>query len=233
MSTINIFPGRRRPFSLTSEGSNANKISSGRKVGNKVDDFARLLHTFFYHREEVEKIITPMVIDAKEPVNSMGNDTPLAVMSNEPQLLFNYFRQHFAQVTNPPIDPLREELVMSLDSYIGAIDMNLLEPNPEICKMVLLKRPIITNQELDILCNLRYKGFNTRKLSMTFPVKEGAEGITKALERLCKEAEAAVDEGCNYIVLSDRGVNADNAPIPSLLATYCSQAVSPVAPQGR
>ena len=195
------------------------KISSGRKVGNKVDDFARLLHTFFYHREEVEKIITPMVIDAKEPVNSMGNDTPLAVMSNEPQLLFNYFRQHFAQVTNPPIDPLREELVMSLDSYIGAIDMNLLEPNPEICKMVLLKRPIITNQELDILCNLRYKGFNTRKLSMTFPVKEGAEGITKALERLCKEAEAAVDEGCNYIVLSDRGVNADNAPIPSLLAT--------------
>ena len=171
------------------------KISSGRKVGNKVDDFARLLHTFFYHREEVEKIITPMVIDAKEPVNSMGNDTPLAVMSNEPQLLFNYFRQHFAQVTNPPIDPLREELVMSLDSYIGAIDMNLLEPNPEICKMVLLKRPIITNQELDILCNLRYKGFNTRKLSMTFPVKEGAEGITKALERLCKEAEAAVDEG--------------------------------------
>ncbi len=195
------------------------KISSGRKVGNKVDDFARLLHTFFYHREEVEKIITPMVVDAKEPVNSMGNDTPLAVMSNEPQLLFNYFRQHFAQVTNPPIDPLREELVMSLDSYIGAIDMNLLEPNPEICKMVLLKRPIITNQELDILCNLRYKGFNTRKLSMTFPVKEGAEGITKALERLCKEAEAAVDEGCNYIVLSDRGVNADNAPIPSLLAT--------------
>ncbi|WP_303743483.1 glutamate synthase central domain-containing protein, partial [uncultured Muribaculum sp.] len=98
------------------------KISSGRKVGNKVDDFARLLHTFFYHREEVEKIITPMVVDAKEPVNSMGNDTPLAVMSNEPQLLFNYFRQHFAQVTNPPIDPLREEIVMSLDSYIGAID---------------------------------------------------------------------------------------------------------------
>ena len=195
------------------------KISSGRKVENKVNDFARLLHTFFYHREEVEKIITPMVVDVKEPVNSMGNDTPLAVMSNEPQLLFNYFRQHFAQVTNPPIDPLREELVMSLDSYIGAIDMNLLEPNPEICKMVLLKRPIITNQELDILCNLRYKGFNTRKLSMTFPVKEGAEGITKALERLCKEAEAAVDEGCNYIVLSDRGVNADNAPIPSLLAT--------------
>ena len=195
------------------------KISSGRKVDNKVDDFTRLLHAFFYHREEVEKIITPMVVDGKEPVNSMGNDTPLAVLSKEPQLLFNYFRQHFAQVTNPPIDPLREELVMSLDSYIGAIDMNLLEPSPELCKMVLLKRPIITNRELDLLCNLRYKGFNTRKLSMTFPVADGAAGLEAAITRLCDEAERAVDEGCNYIVLSDRDVNADNAPIPSLLAT--------------
>lgn len=195
------------------------KISSGRKVNNEVENFSRLLRSFYYHREEVEKIITPMVVDGKEPVNSMGNDTPLAVLSSQPQLLFNYFRQHFAQVTNPPIDPLREELVMSLDSYIGAIDMNLMDPNPELCKMVELKRPILTNQELDILCNLRYKGFNTRKLAMTFPVTEGAAGLEAAIDRLCKEAENAVDEGCNYIVLSDRGVDADNAPIPSLLAT--------------
>lgn len=195
------------------------KISSGRKVNNEVENFGRLLHSFYYNREEVEKIITPMVVDGKEPVNSMGNDTPLAVLSGEPQLLFNYFRQHFAQVTNPPIDPLREELVMSLDSYIGAIDLNLMEPSPELCKMVELKRPILTNQELDILCNLRYKGFNTRKLAMTFPVAEGAEGLKAAIGRLCQEAEKAVDEGCNYIVLSDRGIDADNAPIPSLLAT--------------
>lgn len=141
------------------------KISSGRKVAYNVEDFERLFHAFFYHREEVEKIITQMVVEAKEPVNSMGCDTPLAVLSKEPQLLYNYFRQHFAQVTNPPIDPLREELVMSLDSYIGAIDLNLLEPNPELCKMVLLKRPIITNRELDLLCNLRYKGFNTVNLT--------------------------------------------------------------------
>ena len=160
-----------------------------------------------------------MAADAKEPVNSMGCDTPLAVLSREPQILFNYFRQHFAQVTNPPIDPLREELVMSLDSYIGAINLNLFELSPELCKMVLLKRPIITNRELDILCNLRYKGFNTRKLAMTFPVKDGAQGLEDAIERLCNEAEQAVDEGCNYIVLSDRGVDRDNAPIPSLLAT--------------
>ncbi len=195
------------------------KISSGRKVKNEVDEMTRLLRSFNYHREEVEKIITPMIVDAKEPVNSMGNDTPLAVLSNQPQLLFNYFRQHFAQVTNPPIDPLREELVMSLDSYIGAINLNLMEPTSDLCKMVELKRPILTNQELDILCNLRYKGFNTRKLAMTFPVKDGAEGMKGAIDRLCAEAEKAVDEGCNYIVLSDRGVDAENAPIPSLLAT--------------
>lgn len=198
---------------------NLDSISSGRKVETTVENYQKLLHTFFYHREEVEKIITPMVADAKEPVNSMGKDTPLAVLSKEPQLLYNYFRQHFAQVTNPAIDPLREELVMSLDSYIGAVKLNLLEMSPELCKMVLLKRPIISNRELDLLCNLRYKGFNTRKLAMTFPVSEGAEGIRKAVARLCKEAEEAVDAGCNYVVLSDRGVDKDNAPIPSLLAT--------------
>ena len=195
------------------------QINSGKKVNNDVADYMRLLTTFNYHKEEIEKIITPMVTDAKEPVHSMGNDTPLAVMSDFPQTLFNYFRQHFAQVTNPPIDPLREELVMSLDSYIGAIKMNLLEPTPDLCKMVELNRPILTNAELDILCNLRYKGFNTRKVKMTFAVKDGAEGLRKGIESLCLEAEKAVDEGCNYIVLSDRDVDAEHAPIPSLLAT--------------
>ena len=195
------------------------QINSGKKVNNDVDNYMRLLTAFNYHKEEIEKIITPMVTDAKEPINSMGNDTPLAVMSDIPQTLFNYFRQHFAQVTNPPIDPLREELVMSLDSYIGAIKMNLLEPTPDLCKMVELNRPILTNAELDILCNLRYKGFNTRKVKMTFAVKDGAEGLKKGIRNLCVEAEKAVDEGCNYIVLSDRDVDAENAPIPSLLAT--------------
>lgn len=194
-------------------------ISSGKKVREDVDDFKRLLCAFNFHREEVEKIIIPMVNDGKEPVNSMGNDTPLAVFSNRPQPIFNYFRQHFAQVTNPPIDPLREELVMSLDSYIGAIKMNLLEPTPDLCKMVELKRPVLTNQELDILCNLRYKGFNTRKLPMVFEVAKGPEGLREGVKRLCEEAEKAVIEGCNYIVLTDRSVDHAHAPIPSLLAT--------------
>lgn len=195
------------------------KINTGRSVADTVDDYDRLLRAFAYHREDVERIITPMAAEGKEPVNSMGCDTPPAVLSREHQLLYNYFRQHFAQVTNPPIDPLREELVMSLDSYIGAISLNLFDPSPALCKMVLLNRPIITNRELDILCNLRYKGFNTRKLHMTFPVAEGAAGLEAAIERLCREAEEAVDEGCNYIVLSDRGVDADQAPVPSLLVT--------------
>jgi glutamate synthase (NADPH/NADH) large chain len=195
------------------------KINSGRKVENTVADFARLVKAFSYSREEVERIVTPMVADGKEPVNSMGNDTPLAIFSARSQSMFNYFRQHFAQVTNPAIDPLREELVMSLDSYIGAIDLNLMEPSPELCKMVLLKRPILTNRELDLLCNLRYKGFNTRKLPMTFAVSDGYKGLEEGIRLLCEEAEKAVDQGCNYIVLSDRGVDKDHAPIPSLLAT--------------
>ncbi|MFR9504271.1 MAG: glutamate synthase large subunit [Rikenellaceae bacterium] len=194
------------------------KISSGRAVKYNVDNYAQQLQTFGYTREEVEKLILPMAVEGKEPVNSMGNDTPLAVLSNNPQRLFSYFRQHFAQVTNPPIDPLREELVMSLSSYIGTIDKNLFEPNPELCKMVELKRPILTNAELDILSNLRYKGFKMAKIALTFPAAQGAEGLKAAIDRLCSEAEKAVDDGCHYMILSDRDVDADNAPIPSLLA---------------
>ncbi|MFI3264858.1 MAG: glutamate synthase large subunit [Rikenellaceae bacterium] len=193
------------------------QISSGRTVKYNIENYAQQLQVFGYTREEVEKLILPMAVEGKEPVNSMGNDTPLAVLSNEPQRLFSYFRQHFAQVTNPPIDPLREELVMSLSSYIGTIDKNLLNPNPELCKMVELKRPILTNAELDILSNLRYKGFNMAKIAMTFPAAEGAEGLNAAIDRICAEAEKAVDDGCHYMILSDRDVDIDNAPVPSLL----------------
>ena len=194
------------------------KISSGRTVQQTVENYPKLLQTFGYHKEEIEKILKPMVTDAKEPVASMGNDTPLAVLSTKPQRLFNYFRQQFAQVTNPPIDPLREELVMSLTSYIGVINKNLLQPSPELCKMVKIKSPILTNTEIDILRNLRYKGFRTETLTMLFDVEEGAQGITKALTRLCQEAEKAVDDDYNYIILSDKGVDERHAPIPSLLA---------------
>ncbi|HAC41623.1 MAG TPA: glutamate synthase subunit alpha, partial [Paraprevotella xylaniphila] len=135
-----------------------------------------------------------------------------------PQLLFNYFRQQFAQVTNPPIDPIREELVMSLSEYIGAVGMNILLPSEAHCKMVRLPHPVLTNTQLDILCNIRYKGFNTVKLPILFDVHGGKAALQEALSTLCKQAKASVDEGVNYIILSDRGVDAGHAAIPSLLA---------------
>ena len=193
-------------------------LKSGRKVANTVDDYNRRLRAFGYTREDVERILVPMCSNGAEPTASMGNDTPLAVLSDQPQLLFNYFRQQFAQVTNPPIDPIREELVMSLTEYIGAVGMNILLPNETHCKMVRLPHPILNNTQLDILCNIRYKGFNTVKLPMLFEAARGKAGLQEALDRLCKAAEQAVTDGANYIILSDRGIDARQAAIPSLLA---------------
>jgi len=177
-----------------------------------------MLHTFGYSKEDIEKIIIPMGSNGAEPLASMGNDTPLAVLSTKPQLLYNYFRQQFAQVTNPPIDPLREQLVMSLTEYIGAVGMNILTPNEEHCKMVKLNHPILSNAQLDILCNIRYKGFNTVKLPILFDVNKGKAGLEESLANLCKQAEKSVTDGVNYIVLSDKDVDATHAAIPALLA---------------
>ena len=198
------------------------QISSGRKVRYDIDNLPAQLKIFGYSKEDIERIILPMTVDGKEPVGSMGNDTPLAVFSEEPQRLFSYFRQLFAQVTNPPIDPIREELVMSLSLYIGCQETNLLEPSPELCKMVKLQSPVINNADLDILRHLDYKGFRTLTLPILFDakptIKENVTSIEKAITRLCQEAENAVNEGYNYIILSDKGVNEKQAAIPSLLA---------------
>ena len=193
-------------------------LKSGRKVTGAIDDYAMKLRAFGYTREDVERLLVPMCQNGSEPVVSMGNDTPLAVLSEKPQLLFNYFRQQFAQVTNPAIDPIREELVMSLTEYIGAVGMNILVPNESHCKMVRLPHPILSNRSLDLLCNIRYKGFKTIKLPMLFEAKKGAAGLQEALDNLCKQAEQSVLDGVNYIVLSDRGIDRDHAAIPSLLA---------------
>lgn len=194
------------------------ELKSGRKVPHTVDRYDQLLRTFGYSREDVEKIIMPMCTGGAEPIGSMGNDTPLAVLSDRPQLLYNYFRQQFAQVTNPPIDPIREELVMSLEEYIGAVGNNILVPSESHCKMVRLNHPILTNTQLDLLCNIRYKGFNAIKLPMTFEAEKGCEGLKAALDELCKKAEQSVTDGVNYIILSDKTVDEKQAPIPSLLA---------------
>jgi len=194
------------------------KLKSGRKVKNSVSNFEQKLVTFGFGQEDIDKTIIPMATAGQEPVAAMGNDTPLAVISDRPQVLFNYFRQQFAQVTNPAIDPIREELVMSLTEYIGAVGTNILTPDASNCKMVRLPQPVLTNTQLDILCNIRYKGFNTKKLAMLFEIAKGEEGLRQALDNLCKEAEESVDEGVNYIILSDRDIDEKHAAIPSLLA---------------
>lgn len=194
------------------------ELKSGRKVTSRVDDFDCKLRVFGYSREDIDRIMVPMCTGGAEPVGSMGNDTPLAVLSTRPHLLYDYFRQQFAQVTNPPIDPIREALVMSLVEYIGAVGNHILAPNESHCKMVRLQCPILTNTQLDILCNIRYKGFKTVKLPMLFDVSLGETGLREALDRLCQEAARAVSEGANYLVLTDRNVDASMAVIPSVLA---------------
>ena len=194
------------------------KLKSGRHVENSVENYERKLINFGFGQEDIDKTVVPMATAGQEPVAAMGNDTPLAVISDRPQIFFNYFRQQFAQVTNPAIDPIREELVMSLTEYIGAVGTNILTPDASNCKMVRLPQPVLTNTQLDILCNIRYKGFKTKKLAMLFDIERGASGLRQAIEDLCKEAEASVDEGVNYLILSDRDIDEKRAAIPSLLA---------------
>jgi glutamate synthase (NADPH/NADH) large chain len=193
-------------------------ISSGRVVKQRAPKHDEFMRAFGYAKEDVEKIIAPMATEGKEPVGSMGNDTPLAVLSDKPQSLYNYFRQQFAQVTNPPIDPIREELVMSLSLYIGRQDANLLEPSPELCKMVKLSIPILSNIEIDLLANLGYKGFRALTLDMLFDVAGGTESMRAAIDTLCLQAEQAVSDGYHYIILSDKRTDTDKMAIPSLLA---------------
>ena len=199
------------------------KIHTGRKVSNAIENLEAKEMEFGFGEEDVNDTLIPMAIKGQEPTASMGNDTPLAVLSDQPQIFFNYFRQQFAQVTNPAIDSIREQLVMSLTEYIGRVGTGILNPNETNCKMVRLPHPILTNSQLDILQNIRYKGFNTRKLSICFvPSPEGSEhpgeALREALDKLCHDAEKSVDDGFNYIILSDRDVDKDHVAIPSLLA---------------
>ena len=172
---------------------------------------------FGYTLEDLEVIIQPMCESGIQPLGSMGNDTPLAVLSSRPQLLYNYFKQLFAQVTNPPIDPIREEIVMSLETDIGA-ERNLLDETPEHCERLHLKSPIVTRQQLEWLKKIDEPGLKAKVIPSTFPAAEGPSGIVAAVDRICAEASNAVKEGYTLLVLSDRGVGVELAPIPALLA---------------
>jgi glutamate synthase (NADPH/NADH) large chain len=195
------------------------KIETGHQETTDMgDEYNKYITAFNYSMEDTDRIIKEMAATGKEPIGSMGNDVPVAVLSRKPYRLFNYFKQLFAQVTNPPIDPIREELVMTLSGYLGSLQQNLLETSPDHVKMVRFRNPVISNTYFQVVKNLRYKGFSAANLLLHFDAGKGAEGLQSAVEQLCKDAEKAVDEGKNYIILSDRGISEKAAPIPSLMA---------------
>ncbi|MDE3117568.1 MAG: glutamate synthase large subunit, partial [Nitrospirota bacterium] len=171
---------------------------------------------FGYTVEELKMVITPMVVTGEETISSMGTDTPLAVLSERPQLLFKYFKQLFAQVTNPPIDPIREQLVMSLVTNIGP-KPNVMHETPEACRRIKVQQPILTNSDLEKIREIADPHFKSKTLKMLFRVAEGPEGLGAAVDNLCREASQAIKDGYKFLILSDRGVNEEWAPIPSLL----------------
>jgi len=184
------------------------------------EDPATLLrkqHAFGYTREELRMVIGPMAAHGQEAVGSMGNDAALAVLSDQPQLLFAYFKQLFAQVTNPPIDPLREDLVMSLMSWIGR-ERNLLDETPEHCRRLKLPHPILTPEDMVRLRNARHADIVARDIDMLFPASEGGDGLRSALEGVFEQAEKHIADGATVLVLTDRHMDADRAAIPALLA---------------
>ena len=172
---------------------------------------------FGYTFEDLRFIIGPMANDGVQPLGSMGTDTPLAVLSNRPQLLYNYFKQLFAQVTNPPIDPIREEIVTATHTMVGSRG-GLLNPKPDSCALIRLEQPILTNEELEKLRQVKRPGFLAATLSILFKVGDGEKGLEQALEELFATADQAIEDGANILILSDRGVSPELAPIPALLA---------------
>ena len=175
-------------------------------------------NAFGYTLEDIRMILEPMAALGSEPVGSMGNDAPLAVLSDQPQPVFTYFKQLFAQVTNPPLDAIREELVTSTEAFIGS-EQNLFEETPEHCHQLKLKEPIITNRELEQVRNLNAGNVRSTTLGTLFAVDGGPGALERALDELCNGASRAIQDGCSIIILSDRGVDSGHSPIPSLLAT--------------
>src|SRR6202051_4873941 len=177
----------------------------------------RRQRAFGYSDEDLRMILVPMAAKGEEPIGSMGTDTPLACLSDKPQSLFNYFKQLFAQVTNPPIDPIREKMVMSLISYIDS-ERNILEEAPENCHMLKLAHPLLSNRELEKLRRVSNRDLLATTLPALFRAKDGEEGLKRALDELCQRASLSVKAGYSLLILSDRGVDKDYAPIPCLLA---------------
>ncbi len=172
---------------------------------------------FGYTFEDLRIVMLPMARDGVQPLGSMGTDTPLAVLSNKPQLFYNYFKQLFAQVTNPPIDCIREEIITSGETTIGP-ERNLLKPEPQNCQQIKLKGPLLSNEEFEKLRHLNSPHFRSITLPILFKAADGGKGLEKAIDELCAKASRAIADGKNFIILSDRGINKDWAAVPALLA---------------
>jgi glutamate synthase domain-containing protein 2/glutamate synthase domain-containing protein 1/glutamate synthase domain-containing protein 3 len=191
----------------------------GKELASIPDDLTKLQKAFGWGTEDLERILEPMAVDAKEPVGSMGDDTPIAAFSRQPQLLYRYFKQKFAQVTNPPIDPLRERVVMSLNTAIG-VRPPFLDDEPGEARLFKFSSPIITSEELNLLLNSNRidERFQSAVLRCRFPASAGPKGLEEGLKWLCDQAEREVDKGCDFLILSDREIGPNFAPIPMLLA---------------
>src|SRR5690606_7765016 len=172
---------------------------------------------FGFTYEEIQRIIEPMAISGQEPLSSMGFDAPLAVLSERPQRLYNYFKQLFAQVTNPPIDAIREEIVTSTVTTIGP-ERNLLRPEPESCRHIRLETPILSDEQLAKLRHIRRLGFRALTIPMLFPAAAGEAGLRSAVRTMCEVADRAAGRGYHLFILSDRGIDRNHAAIPALLA---------------
>ncbi|MDR1861372.1 MAG: glutamate synthase large subunit [Bacteroidales bacterium] len=211
---------KRNPYDawLKNNRLKMSDISVRKDVSPSIDNFETLSKVFTYSREDMYMLIKGMATTAAEMTSSMGNDTQLAVFSQKPQRLFQYFKQVFAQVTNPAIDPIREGLVMSLTNYIGSVHTNMLQESPDHCRLIKVSSPLITNTDLGKIKDLKDEMFSHLTIPMLFAVNDGEQGFKKAFDQMLAMAEKAVDEHKNFIILSDRGVDATHAPIPSLLA---------------
>jgi glutamate synthase (NADPH/NADH) large chain len=175
------------------------------------------MQAFGFTAETLRFMLIPLVQQKRDPVGSMGNDAAIACLSDQPRLLYDYFKQLFAQVTNPAIDSIREEVIMSLECYIGP-EQNLLDAGPTHCHRLLIPHPILTNEEFASIQQLDHRGWRTKTIDITFPRNEGVDGMRAAIQRICTEAEAAIEEGYSLVALSDRAVDADRVPLSSLMA---------------
>ncbi|QDU80391.1 Ferredoxin-dependent glutamate synthase 1 [Polystyrenella longa] len=182
------------------------------------DELLRKMQAFGYSLETIQFFLLPLLKAKKDPIGSMGNDAAIACLSDQPRMLYDYFKQLFAQVTNPPIDSIREEVIMSLECYIGP-EGNLLDSNEEDAHRLLVPHPILTNEELSAMKSLDHRGWKTKTIDITYPLDEGKSGIRTALDRICAESEQAIQDGYSLVILSDRAVSAERIALSTLLAT--------------